>query len=365
MKDFIVCAARSMKNYASQVIEYLAGFPEFAGVKDQINGVEILNTDCFANGEMEVTVSSSIRGRDVILFTSSVRNEAGISVEESKIELYHAVDALKRSQAHKIIVFEPFISCSRSDRTTRRGSVGLWIHFKILMSLGVRHIITFQLHSDKSNTIIDPAVCDIDNIPALNLLKRRLCDNYIKTNECLENEVRKNWAFCSVDAGGEKLGRGFANSFGAPLVVAHKQRNYSKANTVESVHILSAEPLEGKSLWVIDDMIDTASSVETLIRSLSQLKPKEINLIAVHAIFSPPAIERLEALSNEGLLSKILVTDTIGCMDSLLQKVKGLEVVGSAELAAKIIKVILKNESMSKRLKPFDAALYLSNKTFD
>ena len=69
--------------------------------------------------------------------------------------------------------------------------------------------------------------------------------------------------------GGEKLARGFANSFGAPLVVAHKQRDYSKPNTIESINILSAEPLDGKSLWVVDDMIDTAVSAEKLIRTLA------------------------------------------------------------------------------------------------
>ena len=360
MNDFIVCAARSMRDYASHVISSLTKIPCFSGCEQQFNGIDLLSTDCFADGEIEVTVDSSIRGRDVILFSSSARNnEAGIGVEEAKVELYHAIDALKRSQAHKIIVFEPFISSSRSDRTTRRSSVGLWVHFKTLSSLGASHIVTFQLHSDKSKTMIDPAICAIDDIPALTLLKRHLCDVYIKSIDYLENEVKNNWAFCSVDAGGEKLARVFANSFGAPLVVAHKQRNYSKPNTVESIHILSAEPLEGKSLWIVDDMIDTAGSVERLIRALEPLKPKEINIIAVHALFSPPAAERLDALLKEGLLKRIIVTDTVCRSASFSQLIPNLEVVHSAELAAKIIKTLVNYESMSKLLRPFNAAAYL------
>jgi Phosphoribosylpyrophosphate synthetase len=187
-----------MHNYASQVISCLSQYLSFNKIAEQINGIELLKTDRFADGEMEVTVDSSIRGKDVIIFSSSARNEAGIAVEEAKIELYHTVDALKRAQAHKIIVFEPYISCSRSDRTTRRSSVGLWVHLKTLSSLGAHHIVTFQLHSDKSQTMIDPAVCAVDNIPALTLLERYLCDVYIKTAEKLENEVRGNWAFCSA-----------------------------------------------------------------------------------------------------------------------------------------------------------------------
>jgi ribose-phosphate pyrophosphokinase len=200
-----------MRNYACQVTSGLSKFLCFSKLSDQINGLDLLNTDIFANGEMEVSVNSSIRGKDVILFSSSARNEADINVNEATIELYHAIDALKRCQANRIIVFEPFVSCSRSDRTTRRSSVGLWVHLKTLSALGARHIVTFQLHSDKSKSMLDPAICAIDDIPALTLLKKYLCDNYIKTLDNLEQEIKTNWAFCSVDAGGEKLARGFAN----------------------------------------------------------------------------------------------------------------------------------------------------------
>jgi len=241
MNDFIITATRSMRDYASRVVEHLIKIPRFADKAETINGVELLSADRFADGEMEVSIRKSVRGRDVVLFSTCCRNDAGVEVEVAKIELYHAVDALKRSQARDIIVFEPYISCSRSDRTTRRSSVGLWIHLKILASLGVKHIATYQLHSNKSVSMLDPVICTIDDIPALTLLERYLCDVYIRNISTLETDVRPNWAFCSVDAGGEKLAREFANAFGAPLVVAHKQRDYSKINTIESINILSAE----------------------------------------------------------------------------------------------------------------------------
>ncbi|GHU01726.1 ribose-phosphate pyrophosphokinase [Spirochaetia bacterium] len=357
----IVTATRSMQAYASKVVGQLLKFPRFAVPEEEIDGVQLLRTDRFANGELEVTVNSSIRGRDVILFATSSRNESGIGVEEAKIELYHAVDALKRSQAGKIIIFEPYISCSRSDRTTRRNSVGLWVHFKTLVSLGASHIVTYQLHSDKSKSMLDPNLCVIDDIPALTLLKRYLCDNYIRDIETLEKTVRPHWAFCSVDAGGEKLARSFANSFGTPLVVAHKQRDYSRANTIESINILSAEPVEGKVLWVADDMVDSAGSVESLIRALAPLKPAEINVIAVHALFSEPAPQKLAALSDEGLLNRIIVTDTAFCPSCLPEKITRLEVVPSPELSARIIHAIIAAAPMSKLLRPFDAAAYLKS----
>jgi ribose-phosphate pyrophosphokinase len=363
MNDFIITATPAMRDYASRVAGFFCKFPSFVSMAGGINEVELLKTDRFADGEMEVSLKSSVRGKDVILFASSARNEAGLGVEEAKIELYHAVDALKRSQARKVIIFEPFISCSRSDRTTRRNSVGLWIHLKILASLGARHIITYQLHSNKSESMLDPTICTIDDVPALTLLEQYLCDVYIRSIDVLENKVRSRWAFCSVDAGGEKLARGFANAFGAPLVVAHKQRDYSQPNRIESVNILSAEPLEGKTLWIVDDMVDTAGSVESLVRALAPHKPAEINILAVHAIFSPPAPERLGKLSDEGLLSRIIVTDTVCCHGVTREKIPCLDVVPSAELSARVLKTVITNSSMSKLLRTFDAEKYLRSPT--
>jgi len=360
MNEFVITATRPMKEYASRVVQHLTSAPRFSDMAGTINGVELLNTERFADGEMEVSINESVRGKDVVLFASCARNDAGLGVEEAKAELYHAVDALKRSQAREIIVFEPFISCSRSDRTTRRNSVGLWIHFKILASLGVTHILTYQLHSNKSVSMLDPAICTIDNIPAFNLLKRYLCDAYIRELKVLEEEVRPRWAFCSVDAGGEKLAREFANAFGAPLVVAHKQRDYSKANAIESINILSAEPVEDKTLWIVDDMIDTASSVESLIRALALRNPQEINIIVAHAIFSPPAAERLNKLAEEGLLNRVIVADTVSS-SALSGAIPRMEVVPSAKLSANIVRILVLNESLSKLMLPFSAEKYLKS----
>ncbi|MDR2501122.1 MAG: ribose-phosphate diphosphokinase [Treponema sp.] len=357
--DFIITATRSMRTYAARVVDRFYQFPGSAADPERLNGIGCLTVERFADGEMEVVVKDSIRGRDAVLFAGCSRNEAGIGVEEAKIELYHTIDAMKRAKANAVILFEPYVSCSRSDRAARRSSVGLWVHLKTAASLGASHYITYQLHSDKSKSLLDPAQCAIDDVPALTLLKKHLCDAYVQDLETLEQAVRPHWAFCSVDAGGEKLARDFANSFSAPLVVAHKQRNYAAANRVESVNILTAEPLEGKVLWIVDDMVDTGASIVTLINSLQERRPAEINILAVHAVLSSPAAERLARLVQENLLNRFIVTDSICCPQSLLREVPNLEVVSSTGLSAAIINALAANASMSGLFQPFNAAEYL------
>ena len=283
-----VFSTRAHSWYAAEVVKALHAYPRLAA---GVEGSEIdgeLSISRFADGEMEAEIGTSVRGCDVFLFAGGGANSLGIGVEENKIETYHAVDALRRAQAGRITVFEPYCSPGRSDRLTRRNSVGLWLHFKVLISLGIDHYITFQLHSDKAKTFIDPAVCSVDDIPAHSLLKTYVADHFIGNRERLHAEVRNNWLFCSVDAGGEALAKKFAASFGTRIVISHKQRDYSSANTVESISILTADPIEGKTLWIIDDMIDTGDSVCKLVRELASRSPASINIGIVHPVFSPP-----------------------------------------------------------------------------
>ncbi len=351
-------ATRSMTDFASKVAYQLLSFPELHNksyAKDFIGKMRCVK---FADGEMEVEILSSLRGKDVFLIAGAGRNSQGIPLDENKMELYHAVDAIKRSDAGRITLVEPFFSSSRSDRTTRRNSVGFWVHTKTLISLGVDHIITFQLHSDKSRSAIDPLLCAIDDVPATPLVKEFIASQFIGDQENLRNHVRSNWAFCSVDAGGEKLAKKYAEAFGAPLVIAHKQRDYNQQNTVESIRILSDIALEGKEIWIVDDMIDTAGSVYALVKELKNRKVAKVNIAIVHAVFSDPAIKRLNQLYQEGLLNNVVATDSIEITDYVRSQMPYLHVVSAAKLAAELIMRVHQQKSLTPFFDDFDVDNY-------
>ncbi len=353
--NLIVFATRSMREYAEEVVRSIRA--SRVDLDSMVQGE--LTVTRFADGEMEAEIGTSVRGRDVFLFAGASRNRAGLSAEECKIEMYNAVDALRRAQAGRITLFEPYCSPGRSDRLTRRNSVGLWVHFKILMSLGIDHYITFQLHSEKSKTFIDPRFCDVDDIPAQVLLQKFICDRHVKTRKALSSQVKRDWVFCSVDAGGEGFARRFAASFGTKLIISQKQRDYSTSDTVESINILTSEPVEGKSIWIVDDQISTAHSVDKLTRALEKLKPGSINMAVVHPVFSGPALERLSELCERKLVKTILVTDTISCDDGIRKKLPCLSVVPSVGLAADIVLRLNSEQPLSPLLAPFNAYDYL------
>lgn len=361
IQPFLIFATRASRSYAKKVVAAVIKNPEKILFPDNFDYTDQLSVEKFADCELEVTLLSSVRGKTVFLFACSARNSENISNDECKIELYHTIDVLRRSQAKKIIVFEPYISSSRSDRTTRRNSVGMWVHYKTLISLGVNHLITYQLHSDKSKTIFDPCICSVDDIPATILLQKFLCSNVIKNKEKFENEIQNDWLFCSVDAGGEKLAKKFAASFNTQLVIAHKQRSTTQHNTIESIDILSAVSLKDKIIWIVDDMIDTGSSIYGLVQELATRKCTEINIMIVHPVFSHPAIERLTILKEKKMLNRLVVCDTIDC--SILKKaLPFVEIIESADMSAQIVITISLELPMSPLTDDFSPHNYLEKK---
>ena len=244
-----------------------------------------LSISRFADGEMEAEIGTSVRGCDVFLFPGGgTKRGRDIIVEENKIETYHAVDALRRAQAGRITVFEPYCSPGRSDRLTRRNSVGLWLHFKILISLGIDHYITFQLHSDKSKTFIDPAVCVGGRHPRpFPVEDVRRGQFHQDAGSASTPRSVNNWLFCSVDAGGEALAKKFAASFGTRIVISPQAAGLHRRPTRWNPSASSPRtPIEGKTLWIIDDMIDTGDSMCKLVRELARRSPASINIAIVH-----------------------------------------------------------------------------------
>ena len=359
--ELILMATRSMREYVDRVAHQLETFPDFHGIADPKRIIGSMATATFADGEMEVEVNSSIRGKDVFLFSAAARNEQGIGVNEAKMELYHTIDALKRAAAGRITLVEPYCSSSRSDRTTRRNSVGFWMHYKTLAGLGVDHWITFQLHSDKSRTVVDPSKCGIDDVPVTPLLMEDIVNEFVKSPKYLDREVHEDWLFCSVDAGGESVARSYAQAFGTKLVIAHKQRNYQRVNTVDSINILSDTSIEGKTVWIVDDMIDTGGSVYALVKELNARGVAAINIAIVHPVLSDPAVERLRELHETHLLQNLVVTDTIACPPDLREALPFLHVVSSARLSAEIVMRMHQEQSLSPFFDTFNAWDYLSS----
>jgi len=108
----------------------------------------------------------------------------------------------------------------------------------------------------------------------------------------------------SPDVGGVARARAFAKKLSdAPLAIVDKRR---QGHNISEVMNLIGD-VKGKVAVMVDDMIDTAGTIYNGAALLHAEGAREVYACCTHAVFSPPAIERLSG----GLFHEVITTNTI------------------------------------------------------
>ena len=108
----------------------------------------------------------------------------------------------------------------------------------------------------------------------------------------------------SPDVGSVARARQFAMKLNMNLAIVDKRREV--ANKSEVMNIIGN--VEGKTVILLDDMVDTAGSLCGAARALIEVGgAKEIYACATHGVLSRPALERIE----ESPIKELKLCDTI------------------------------------------------------
>jgi ribose-phosphate pyrophosphokinase len=240
----------------------------------------------FADGELYVQVQESIRGCDVYLIQPTCQ-----PVNDHLMELLIMVDACRRASARQITAVIPYYGYARADRKTAgRESITAKLVANLITQAGASRILAMDLHSAQIQGYFDIPVDHVYGSPVI-----------------LEYLIRKNLSdlvVVSPDVGGVARARAFANKLNdAPLAIIDKRRQTH--NIAEVMNVVG--DVAGKTAVLVDDMIDTGGTISEAARVLRQSGARQVYACATHAIFSPPAIERL----SSGVFEEVIVTNTI------------------------------------------------------
>jgi ribose-phosphate pyrophosphokinase len=99
--------------------------------------------------------------------------------------------------------------------------------------------------------------------------------------------------------------------------------------------------VEGKTAVLVDDMIDTGGTISEGARILREEGARQVYACATHAVFSPPAVERL----SSGVFEEVIVTNTIPVPEA--SRFKQLTVLSVANLLGETIWRIHEDTSVS------------------
>lgn len=270
----------------------------------------------FPDGEKRVRVEERVVDEPCVV-VQSTSNPAS----ENYMGLFFIVDALKRSGASQVIVVMPYLGYQRQDHVFRDGeAVSLDVVVHALERSGAGKVITFDLHSIK--------IPEIFSVPVAHLSALELFVQVIR-----RGPVGKG-VLVSPDMGGLRRIKKLSELLdGMDWIATVKDRDLETGsiviNKIDSSEGSGQEDLQGRHVFIVDDMIASGKTVVESAKLLKQYGAEEISVFATHAVFSPEAPELLQ----QSLIHKVFVTDSVFVPEE--KKFEKLEILSICEVIAK------------------------------
>ncbi|MHB1907066.1 MAG: ribose-phosphate diphosphokinase, partial [Acidimicrobiales bacterium] len=248
-------------------------------------------------------------------------------VNDALMEQLVMIDAAKRASAKSITAVVPYFGYARQDRKTQgREPITAKLVADVLQTAGATRVLSVDFHSGQIQGFF--------NIPVDHLVAAPVLETYLKAHTDPHEIV-----VVAPDAGRVKVAERYAQHLGCDLALVHKTRPRGMANVAVARHVVG--DVEGRHCVLIDDMIDTAGTIVAAADLLKEHGADDIWVMATHAVFSPPAVERL----FNAPVNRVVVTDTLPIgPEKTFEK---LEVLSVAPIVANAISAIFEDSSVS------------------
>jgi ribose-phosphate pyrophosphokinase len=278
-------------------------------------------TELFPDGELLVKVDEDVRGRDCYVVQSTSH-----PVNAHLMELFIWIDTLKRASADRVTAVIPYYGYARQDQKhAGRTPITAKLVANLLERAGADRVVAVDLHAGQIQGFFDIPVDHLNAGPVI--------------GRWFESLKLDNLVFVSPDVGNVKRAQVYAEMLNGELCFIDKRRK--SGTEIESKHVVGE--VEGRNVLMVDDMITTAGTVTEACRILMAHGAKNIYMATTHAVFAPPAMQRLQACP----FTKLAVADTIPLGDRADAIKDRLVVLSVAELLGEAIHRIHHNASVS------------------
>jgi ribose-phosphate pyrophosphokinase len=273
----------------------------------------------FADGEIFVRLNQNARGRDIFIIQPTP------PPAESIVELLLLIDAAKRASAARVTAIVPYYGYARQDRKDQpRVAIGAKLMANLMEAAGADKVLGMDFHTHQIQGFFDIPVDHLYAAPVLTRYFRGLG---------LEDPV-----IVAPDVGAAKMARGFARRLDASFAIIDKRR--PAPNVAEVMQVVGE--VDGRPCIIVDDMIDTAGTLQSVVQALCERGASSIYAAATHAILSGPAVERLESSP----VREVVVTNTLHVPEA--KRFPKLRILSIAELLARAISYTHSNASVSQ-----------------
>jgi ribose-phosphate pyrophosphokinase len=285
----------------------------------------------FPNDNIFVKVLENVREHDVFVVQSLVANP---SVSDAIMELLIMIDAFRRASAGRITAVMPYYAYGRSDKKDQpRVPITARLLADLIGVAGADRFLTMDMHQMQIQGFFSiPG----DELSAANLLVEHFASIVAESPD----EV----AMVVPDLGYANIARKLAERLKIPLVFMQKTH---RDNTGRSEIVGVIGDIAHKRAIVIDDEIDTGTTIVNTIRVLQAHGVREIYVGCTHPTLSNDAADRICSLG----IRELITTDTVPLRPShrALGKIRVLPV---APLFAEAIRRVHEGESVGQLFDP-------------
>ncbi|MCL0090971.1 ribose-phosphate pyrophosphokinase [Dehalococcoidia bacterium] len=273
----------------------------------------------FSNENIFVRILENVRGRDVFIV-----QPISSPVNKSLMELLIMIDAAKRASADRVTAVIPYYGYARTDKKDQpRVPITARLVADLITVAGASRVLTIDLHAGQIQGFFN---IPVDELTALYILSRHF-----------EEKQLDDLVVVATDIGISKRARDMAARLNTPLAIIEKRR-LGNTDGAETLTVIG--DVEGRHALLVDDEIDTGSSITSAALTLSKHGAKEIYACCTHAILSGPAVERIA----NSPLKEMVVTDSIPVPES--KKIDRITVLSLAALIGEAIHRIHANLSI-------------------
>src|SRR5688500_10627556 len=238
----------------------------------------------FADGEIFVRINQNARGRDVYIIQPTP------PPADNLMELLLLIDAAKRASADRVAVVIPYFAYARQDRKDQpRVAIGAKLVANLIEAAGADRVLGMDFHAHQLQGFFD--------VPVDHLYAAPVLTSYFQKKQLRDLVV------VAPDVGAAKMARGYSRRLDATFAIIDKRR--PAANVAEVLSVVGE--VEGRDCLIVDDMIDTAGTIETVVMALKDRGANDIYVTATHAVFSGPAVERLSTAP----IKEVVVSNTL------------------------------------------------------
>ena len=361
-----IVALESNQSLGQKVDDYIVGWREkrqdenastiaFKGYKSDSY---LVDAKCprFGSGEAKGNLKESVRGKDLYLLvdvcnyslTYTVCGHKNHMSPDDHFQDLKRIIAAVSGKARRITVIMPFLYESRQHKRSSRESLDCAIALQELINMGVESIITFDAHDPRVQNAIPFNTFETVQ-PTYQFIKALL-----KNVDDIKMDL-EHLMIISPDEGAMGRAVYYANVLGVDMGMFYKRRDYTKIvdgrNPIVAHEFLGAD-VEGKDVFIIDDMISSGESMIDVATELKRRKANRIFLASTFGLFTN-GLEKFDKAYESGLFYRLLTTNLVYQPEELLTKEYYISVDMSKYIAL-LIDTLNHDGSISELLDPAD-----------